>query len=195
MPLPIDIASRLDLDAGTIAGGTAVVRHLSDLRGVFADANAFEAALRAGDPVVYTVSSLDTPAGPGELHCGLGVLYPGRVGDEFYLTKGHLHRWRAAAEYYVGLRGSGLMLLEHEDGSGARALPLAAHTVVHVPGGTAHRTVNTSDVPLVYLGIFPADAGHDYAPIAQRNFSYVVTARPGGPEVLPRSSSSPHRQP
>jgi glucose-6-phosphate isomerase len=32
----------------------------------------------------------------------LGVLMPGKVGAEYFMTKGHIHAWRPAAEVYLG---------------------------------------------------------------------------------------------
>ena len=45
-------------------------------------------------------------------------------------------------------------------------MPLTPESAVYVPGHTAHRTINTGDMPLTYLGIYPARAGHDYGVIA-----------------------------
>jgi len=181
------LLAHFDPATGRIDGRPAAPRHLSDLRGSFADAAAYGVALVAGNPLLYTVASVEPAHGPGDLHYGLGVLMPGRIGAEYYLTKGHLHTWRPAAEIYVGLRGEGAMLLESEDGSEARLVPLAAGSAVYVPGFTAHRTVNTGREPLAYLGIYPAAAGHDYQVIAKNNFRHVVIEREGRPVLLPRS--------
>jgi glucose-6-phosphate isomerase, archaeal len=181
-----DFMSRLQTDNGLIEGGKHLVRHLSDLTDVFCDGAAFATALQVDNPIVYTVSSLDRTAGEGELHCGLGMILPGRIGNEYFLTRGHLHAWRPAAEYYIGLSGTGIMLLEGADGSDARWCELLPHTVVHVPGNTAHRTINTGDTPLTYLGVYSAEAGHDYTSIAGRNFRQVVVWTPDGPKVIDR---------
>jgi glucose-6-phosphate isomerase len=172
---------------GEIAGLANAPKHLSQLRGCFADEAAYAAALVQSDPVLYRVASVEPATGPGQLHYGLGVLLPGRIGDEYYLTRGHLHTNRAAAEVYLGLRGMGLMLLEDEHTGECRAVALQAHSLVYVPGHTAHRTVNIGDEPLVYWGIYPSDAGHDYSFVAQRNFRQVVVARAGAPVVLERA--------
>ena len=66
-------------------------------------------------------------------------------------------------------------------------LPLQERTVVYVPGHTAHRTINTGDGPLIYLGVYPAAAGHDYGAIAERNFRKVVVEREGRPVMLDRA--------
>jgi glucose-6-phosphate isomerase len=163
----------------------AIVRRLSDLRSCFMDKAAVESRLACGeDSVLYTVTSVEPASGEGQLHYGLGVLYPGRVGDEYFMTKGHLHAHRAAAEIYVGLSGEGAMLLEDEASGETRLVSLRADTIVYVPGHTAHRTVNTGTEPLVYLGIYPASAGHDYGAIARNNFSRVVLRGPDGRPVL-----------
>lgn len=189
--IPDDLLlSRLDLEHATIVGAPRVDRHLSDLRGCFADPGAFAAACAAGNPLVYTVSSWQPGDADGDLHYGLGMLLPGRVGEEYWMTKGHLHAWRPAAEFYVGLRGDGAMLLEDESTGESRLIPLRRDTVVYVPGHTAHRTVNTGREPLLYLGIYPSRAGHDYAAIAERNFRCVVVERDGKPALRERPLTS-----
>jgi glucose-6-phosphate isomerase len=182
---PASLLTRFDPGTGVIEGAARTERRLSDLRGIFADPGAYERALAEGDPIVYTVHAFEPGGGEGDLHYGVGTIMPGRVGDEYYMTKGHFHSWRPAAEFYIGLRGRGMMLLEGEDGN-ALALPLEPNGVVYVPGNTAHRTVNTGSEPLVYIGVYPARAGHDYGAIAERNFRQVVAAVDGDARVLDR---------
>jgi glucose-6-phosphate isomerase len=184
------MASRLDLSAGTIEGAAVTRRYLGDLKGSFADAAAFNRAAQEGNPLLYQVSAVEPGQGEGQLHYGLGMLMPGRIGREYYLTKGHYHAWRAAAEVYCGLRGEGLMLLEDETGA-CSLLELRPNGIVYVPGHTAHRTINTGAEPLVYLGIYPATAGHDYAPVAAQNFRKVVVEQNGRPVMLDRSAFTP----
>jgi glucose-6-phosphate isomerase, archaeal len=178
--------NRFDPGTGAVPGVEAASRRLADLRGAFANDAAFEEALRDGNPVVYRVSSITPAEGKGALHYGVGVLFPGMVGDEYYLTKGHLHSWRAAAEVYIGLQGEGKMLLEDEATGASTVVELLANSTVYVPGGTAHRTVNVGKTPLVYIGVYPAEAGHDYGEIAQRNFRSVIVERDGKPAVMNR---------
>lgn len=181
------LLTRFDPVNGTIAGAPSTRRHLADLRGCFKDTDAFDSALATGNPLIYTVATVEPATATGDLHFGLGVIYPGLIGDEYFLTRGHLHTWRDAAELYIVLSGRGAMLLEDENMGESRLVPLEANSVVYVPGHTAHRTVNSGDVPLIYIGVYPAAAGHDYAAIAERNFRSVVVNRNGHPFMLPRS--------
>ncbi len=181
-----ELLSRFNPDTGTIDGAPTVTRRLSDLRNCFADERAYEAALQQGNPIIYTVASVEPAAGDGQLHYCIGMIMPGRVGDEYYLTKGHLHEWRPAAEFYIGLRGKGMMLLEDINSGESRMLDLVANSAVYVPGFTAHRTVNVGAVPLVYLGVYPAAAGHDYRTIAEKNFRKVIVMRNDRPVLMER---------
>ena len=183
---PEDLHVAFELDSAALGSRPMTTRRLADLRGSFADEAAYEAALARGNPVLYEVTAVEPANGDGQMHWGLGILYPGKIGNEFYLTKGHLHSHRPAAEVYVGLRGEGAMLLEDEATGATRLVPLQAQSVVYVPGHTAHRTVNTGTEPLVYLGIYPSNAGHDYGAIAARNFAHIVVERDGKPVMEKR---------
>lgn len=185
MPSVLPYLKHFDPTSAQIEGASWTERRLSQLRGCFADTGAYNAALEHEDPLVYSVSSLEPAKDAGDLHIGLGQIMPGRVGSEYFLTRGHLHAWREAAEIYIGLSGEGMMLLEVEGGE-ASSLPLTANSIVYVPGHTAHRTINVGASPLTYLGIYPALAGHDYAAIASNNFRQVVVEQSGRAVVMNR---------
>lgn len=183
-----DLTHYYNPEEGTLTGSKNVQRRLSDLKGCFADPAAFAAAIAREDPLLYSVASLEPANSEGDLHYGLGVLYPGKVGEEYFMTKGHLHSWRQAAEVYIGLLGEGVMLLEDEETGESRMEVLQKNSIVYVPGHTAHRTMNTGTEPLVYLGVYPAKAGHDYGAIAERNFLQIVVEQNGRPVMRPRLS-------
>lgn len=183
---PEDLFVAYSLDSSALGARPMVKRHLSDLRGSFADTAAYEAALARGNPLLYEVSAVEPAHGDGQLHYGLGILYPGMIGDEYYLTKGHYHTHRPAAEIYIGLKGEGAMVLEDEATGETRLVPLRANSAVYVPGHTAHRTVNTGSEPLVYIGVYPSNAGHDYGAIAKKNFRKIVVRRDGAPVLIDR---------
>lgn len=160
-------------------------RTLSQLRGVFLDAEAHETALQAGDPLVYEFYELDIPERPGDLKFGTSIIYPGRVGREFHMTRGHFHQILETAEVYHVLQGSGLMMMETPEGE-TMAAELATGRALYVPPRWAHRTVNTGAVPLIVFYVFRSDAGHDYGTIEQRGFRQLALAGPDGqPEIVP----------
>jgi glucose-6-phosphate isomerase, archaeal len=177
-----------DPETGEIDGAVTTNRYLSDLRGCFADAAAYVDAVSIHDTLLYKVTSVEPGSGDGDLHYGVGVLMPGRIGREYFMTKGHLHVWRDAAEVYIGLRGEGVMLLEDESGDKGRLVSLCPNQIVYVPGHTAHRTINIGKTPLCYIGVYPARAGHDYSAIAARNFHHVVLEHGGKPVMLKRNA-------
>ena len=182
--------SQFDPTTGDLPGATLVERRLSDLGAAFADASAYAQTLAQHDPLLYTVASLQPDAQQDALFYAMGKLLPGRIGAEYYMTKGHYHTLRSAPEVYIGLRGDGLMLLEDETGA-SRAQPLLANSIVYVPGHTAHRTINVGDESLIYLTICPLAAGHDYAAIARQNFRQVVICVDGKPVVVERTAFQP----
>jgi glucose-6-phosphate isomerase len=182
------LPTNFSVTGSAIEGYPVSERHLADLENVFADEGAFAALLaERGSPLVYSVSSVQPAEGEGQLHYGLGKIMPGKVGQEYFMTRGHYHEWRAAAEIYIGLSGTGFMLLEPETEESVQLVKLNPNSVVYVPGYTAHRTINTGVTPLTYLGIYPAQAGHDYASIAETNFRNVVIDVDGKPTLVSRS--------
>lgn len=180
------LTENYDALTAVLSGGQIVERRLGQMSGCFADEAAFDVAVKGGDPLLYRVTAVEPAQGKGDLHYGLGILYPGKVGDEYFMTKGHLHATREAAEVYIGLTGEGFMLLEDEHSGESRLEPLGKGKVVYVPGHTAHRTMNTGDVPLTYFGVYPANAGHDYGAIAERNFRKILVERDGQPTLIDR---------
>lgn len=186
MTTNLPLAFNFDLLEGIENRPPDVQRYLSDLKGYFLDDHAYDAQLSQHNPLIYEVTALSWHDGRADLVCGFGKLMPGKIGDEYYLTKGHYHTRREAAEIYIGLSGTGYMLLEDEKTEDSQWLVLKAGSIVYVPGYTAHRTVNTGDIPLTYLGINVADAGHDYGSIATRNFLKVIIEENGIPALLHR---------
>lgn len=168
------------------------VRRASDLVGYAHDAQALQRLIEAGNPVIYETYEAAIPEAPGHLMYGITVLHPGRIGSEYYLTKGHYHVKRQTAEIYLGLRGRGMLVMQEEEGD-FEAVPIEEGRVVYVPPGWAHRSVNTADEPLVMLYAFPADAGHDYRTIEEQGFRCIVVERDGEPAVVPLDGSPQSR--
>ena len=88
-------------------------RYLSQMKGMFADEKAFNEMVANGDPMVYEFHGLPVPEHDGDLAFGCSILNPGKVGDEYYFTKGHFHTILETGEVYYCLKGHGYMLLEN----------------------------------------------------------------------------------
>ena len=95
-------------------GVCKVSRKIADLKGIFADVEAFEKMPR--NQLAYEVSSFlpEKEGTPGGLYFGITYLYPGKVGNEYMMTKGHYHANIDRAEYYWGLEGEGMLILMDE---------------------------------------------------------------------------------
>ncbi|HHW13733.1 MAG TPA: cupin domain-containing protein [Firmicutes bacterium] len=182
------LAGQVSLASGELSTGSSLVeRRLSEVRGIFADQDGVEAILCAGDPVVYRVWNVPIPELPGELqHCST-LIMPGRVGREYFMTKGHYHTRRDTAEVYICLRGEGRLLLETEDGRHDWQV-MKPGTVSYIPPYWAHRTVNVGLEPFIFISVYPGDAGHDYRTIELGGFAQVVVEEAGIPVVKLRSS-------
>lgn len=173
-----------DLNSGLSKTVDTGKRHLSQMRGMFADAAAYEAARREGDPVVYEFHSLPISEDSGDLAFGCSILNPGKIGEEYYFTKGHFHTILNTCEVYYCLRGHGYMLIENLLGDWS-AQELTPGRAVYVPKGYAHRSINVSaEEQLVTFFVFRADAGHDYGTIETKGYRKLLVERDGQPVVI-----------
>ncbi len=86
-----------------------VTRRLSSMDGQYLDTEAYRAMLVLEDTVLYEVYEIKRPETEGELLNGLSVLHPGKVGDEYFTTKGHFHAGLETAEVYYCPQGKGMV--------------------------------------------------------------------------------------
>jgi glucose-6-phosphate isomerase len=155
-------------------------RCLSQMKGMFSDEAAYEKALSKEDSLVYEFYELGTPPEAGEIAFGTSITYPGKIGNEFFMTKGHFHTVLETAEVYYTLSGEGGMLMENPEGD-VLFRPMTPGSAVYVPKRYAHRSVNTGSVPMVSFFSFRGDAGHDYGTIENKGYrKLVVEGKDGG---------------
>ena len=180
-PFTADIA----LPSGALnAYDNHYVRKLSAMRGYYADAESYERMLAGGDIGLYEVYEVHRPADPGELLHGTSILHAGKVGDEYFMTKGHFHAVRDTAEVYYLLQGQGMMVMETPEGDWA-VEELQPGRVLYVPPGWAHRSVNTGgEEDLITFFVYPGHAGHDYGAIESQGFRKLVIERDGEPCIV-----------
>jgi glucose-6-phosphate isomerase len=159
------------------------VRLASSMRGHYKDAKALEALVAQGDPVHYEVFEMKIPEQTGQLQFCLSKTYPGTVGGECFMTKGHYHQAAGTAEIYLCLRGEGYMLMKLANGESAYERFLPGH-MCYVPPFWGHRTVNTGDEPLISFCVYPGEAGHNYGDIEKEGFPVRVFKRAGKVEIV-----------
>lgn len=151
-------------------GVEKTIRMQKDLKGIFADREAFDKL--PSDKVIYEVSSFipEKEGTPGGLYFGITYIHPGKVGNEYFMTKGHFHSQIDRAEFYWGLKGEGMLILMDESRHvwAEKMFPGSLH---YIPGGIAHRVANTGSQTLSFAACWPSDAGHNYAEIAENGFA------------------------
>ena len=172
--------------AGTTLTGIPIkklTRSIGDLKGLFADQNAFEE--QDANQMAYEVESyLPVPEGTeGGLFFGITRIQPGTIGNEYMMTKGHSHVLENRAEFYWCIEGEGMMLFMDKDRNmwAEKMFPGSLH---YIKGVTAHRVANTGESVLSFGACWPSDAGHNYDLVAQNGFSKRLMKVNGEPQLV-----------
>lgn len=175
IPCPVCIPTHYD---------THIERTLSSMKGQFLDQEAYSNLLSTGDTLIYEVYEIRRPEIAGELLSGISIVHPGKVGQEFYMTKGHFHSVLDTAEIYYCLKGEGFMVMENPEGESSLE-PLSPGKVLYVPPRWAHRSVCTGkQEDLVTFFVYPGEAGHDYGTIEKQGFRKLVMDSDHGIEII-----------
>ena len=163
---------RVDFSSGELAGEglVEVCRTLAELEGYFRDRRAWDLLNPA--QLVYRVKMFRPVAEGvlGGLFWGTTVVEPGLVGDEYFMTKGHLHLLRDRSEYYLTTAGEGALILMDQDRR-TRFELMRPGSVHYIHSGQAHRVANTGTAKLSFLACWPSDAGQDYETVRKHGFS------------------------
>ena len=167
----------VDFRSGQLTPDPVILeRRLSDMTGYFLEEPGTDAD-------AYRVHEVQVPPTNNNLLSSTTVLQPGKVGNEYFMTKGHFHAVRDRAEIYLALSGEGLLVMATEEGEVVTA-DMRPGIASYVPGHWAHRSVNVGDEPLVFYAVYIGDAGYDYATIEEQGFPVVVVDNGHGPEVV-----------
>lgn len=175
--------ARVDWSDGSLSGDGVheSVKLLGDMRHAFMDRLAADAM--PAETVLYRVQWVEpAPHEEGGLYWGNTTIEPGRVGDEYFMTHGHLHQVQNRGEFYATISGEGMLVLMSQDRT-ARTEKVSPGSLHYIPVMTAHRVVNTGNVPLRFVACWPSDAGHAYGIIRERGFSVRILCRNGEPSV------------
>jgi len=155
-------------------------RRMDEIAPIFLDQDAVK--IIPSQTVVYQVQSWQPVAEgtAGGLFFGTSTILAGKVGQEYFMTKGHFHAQSDCAEFYWGVQGKGVLILMDRDRNtwGEEVYPGSLH---YIGKDIAHRLANTGDQNLVVGACWPSDAGHDYEEIARNGFSARLVEIDGQP--------------
>ena len=181
----VDSSFNVDYSNGDIKGKNVITakKYLKDLPNIFGDEEAFSKL--DDDTLIFEVQAiLPVDEGiEGGLFYGKTIIHPGKVGDEYYMTKGHFYQKIDRAEFYWGIEGEGILLLMDQKRN-TWAEKIHPGSLHYIDGFIAHRTVNTGDTPLSFGACWPSDAGHHYQEIMDNGFSARLIEVDGKPKLI-----------
>ncbi len=154
-------------------------RYLSDMASMFCHESSVKKMLKRENPLIYEFHEIEIPKTSGDISFGTSIIYPGKIGNEYFMTKGHYHSIIDTAEVYYCLKGYGCLLMETPDGEW-NVQELIPGKAIYVPKKWAHRSINLSqDEKLITFFAFRADAGHDYKTIETKGFRKIIIEKDG----------------
>jgi glucose-6-phosphate isomerase, archaeal len=154
------------------------IRKLSNMKGMFLDAGSERLILERNDPIIYSFSEKVLPEEPGHLQIAMTSINPGKIGEEYYMTKGHYHKLAHTSEVYLGLEGKGCLLMQTMEGHFA-SIDILPGALAYIPPYWGHRMVNTGEKPFIFFAVYPGDAGHNYGDIEKTGFAKLLVERNG----------------
>ncbi len=180
-----------DLQNGLSPNHASIKRKLSDMKGIYLNDEELNKMVKKEDILVYEFYNVNVPEKSSDLAYGTTILYPGKVGKEYFMTKGHFHSILETAEIYYCIRGTGFMLMECPEGK-VEIQEFQPGISVYVPPRYAHRSINTSsNSPLITFFAYRADAGHDYGTIEEKGFRTLIIEQDGKTIVIPNPKWNP----
>jgi len=149
-----------------------VKRKLSDMSTMYLDQKAVKEVLTE-DPLIYEFSTIKVPEENGHLlHC-ISKIYSGKIGSEYFMTKGHFHEVENTAEIYFTLKGNGKLVMQANNGD-SKVINMKKGSISYIPPYWAHRTVNTGNEPLIFFCVYRGDAGHNYGIIEKNGMKKLI---------------------
>jgi len=166
--------SRVDFETGNFGPyNNRDKRFISHLEGYFYFEEKLKREIDGNNKLVYEVFKKNVPLNPGQLQHCITLIYPGTVGGEFFMTKGHYHKNINSAELYLCVKGEGILNLETQ-GDKTSYIKMNKGVWSYIPPGWAHRMINISDKStFIFLSTWPGDAGYDYKSILKKGFSNI----------------------
>jgi glucose-6-phosphate isomerase, archaeal len=171
-------------------------KYFRELDGIYADQAVFDRLAETfGNAVAYRVDEARFSDQASDLITGISVLEPGKVGQEFFMTRGHLHQRADRPETYYCLAGHGVLLVESLAGE-IKAMEMRPGSLVYVPPFWVHRSVNVGETVFATLFSYPADSGQDFEIVRQaKGFQQlVVSGENGGWKLAPNPRYHPRKK-
>jgi glucose-6-phosphate isomerase len=153
------------------------------MKGMFFDTDSELRILEEDDPVIYSFSERILPEENGHLQLATTTIQPGKIGEEYFMTKGHYHRRSDTSEVYLGMGGEGCLLMQTVDGD-FDSIEIRQGVIAYIPPYWGHRMVNTGLTPFIFFAVYPGDAGHNYGDIEKTGFVKILVERDGKPVLI-----------
>lgn len=158
-------------------------RNLSSMVMMFSDQKAVEDTLKNEDRFIYQIRYYPFITRNSDMSLGTTMIMPGKIGNEYHMTKGHFHEADNQPEIYHCVTGEGALQMMDLNGEYHSAV-WTPGTITHIPPQFAHRVINTGTTPLVFVASFHVAAGHIYGPIESKGFKYIWVEKDGKPVEL-----------
>lgn len=174
----------LDFETGELTPSDRInVRKLSDMKGMFLDPESEIRILERDDPIIYSFSEKILPKKNGHLQLAATTIQPGKIGEEYFMTKGHYHKRPGTSEVYLGMEGTGCLLMQTVDGD-FDSIEIRKGVIAYIPPYWGHRMVNTGKTPFIFFAVYPGDAGHNYGDIERTGFVKILLERNDQPLLV-----------
>jgi glucose-6-phosphate isomerase len=153
------------------------------MKGMFFDSESELQILGKEDPPIYSFNEKILPEENGHLQLATTTIQPGKIGEEYFMTKGHYHRRPDTSEVYLGMGGEGCLLMQTVDGD-FDSIEIRQGVIAYIPPYWGHRMVNTGKTPFIFFAIYPGDAGHNYGDIERTGFKKILVERDKKPVLI-----------
>ena len=164
--MPFDL--NLDFETGLIDKcNKSWSKKLSELKHLFNEKSVNE-ELKKSDSSVYSVYEHKVPKRKGHFIALSTIIYPGKVGDDFFMIEGFEHKNVSSAEVLLCLFGKGYVLMQPEFGD-KKVVNIQKGSICYIPPYWSYRVVNNSSANLSFYCIFSAYSTYYSSKLAKSN--------------------------
>ena len=158
-------------------------RNLSDLQMMFQDKTVVAEILADADPLIYEIWYHPFETSKSDMALGVTRLLPGKIGDEYHMTKGHIHERDDQPEIYFCVQGEGYLLLQTIDGEfPRRTLERRHHLAYSADVGAPRRQYRKRNAGLCSL--LPFERRPRLRPHYRKGFRQLLLEREGRPTLV-----------